>query len=86
MKFQEIIHQLPYTEPFLFVDELLHVDENGAKGTYTFSETLDFYKGHFKNFPVTPGVILTETMAQIGVVCLGLFLCKDDLNSKNRSV
>ncbi len=82
MKFQEIIHQLPYTEPFLFVDELLHVDENGAKGTYTFSETLDFYKGHFKNFPVTPGVILTETMAQIGVVCLGLFLCKDDLNSK----
>jgi len=65
MKFQEIIPHLPYTEPFLFVDELLHVDENGAKGMYTFSETLDFYKGHFKNFPVTPGVILTDLYADL---------------------
>ena len=38
---------------------------------------MDFYKGHFKNNPVTPGVILTEVMAQIGVVCLGIFLTND---------
>lgn len=74
MKFNNIISQLPYSEPFLFVDELLHVDENGATGTYTFKKNLDFYKGHFKDNPVTPGVILTETMAQIGMVCLGIFL------------
>jgi len=69
-----IIAQLPYSKPFLFVDELLHVDENGATGTYTFDKSLDFYKGHFKEKPVTPGVILTETMAQIGMVCLGIYL------------
>lgn len=79
MELNDIIAQLPYSKPFLFVDELLHVDENGATGTYTFKEDLDFYKGHFKNNPVTPGVILTETMAQIGMVCLGIFLLKDDL-------
>lgn len=79
MELNDIIAQLPYSKPFLFVDELLHVDENGATGTYTFMEDLDFYKGHFKNNPVTPGVILTETMAQIGMVCLGIFLLKDDL-------
>lgn len=80
MELNDIIAQLPYSKPFLFVDELLHVDENGITGTYTYSEDLDFYKGHFKENPVTPGVILTETMAQIGMVCLGIYLLKDAFN------
>jgi len=70
----EIIAQLPYAPPFLFVDELLTVDEHGAEGVYTFPEDAYFYKGHFKDTPVTPGVLLTECMAQIGVVCLGIYL------------
>jgi 3-hydroxyacyl-[acyl-carrier-protein] dehydratase len=40
MKLTDIIKQLPYSEPFLFVDELLHADENGVTGTYTFKETI----------------------------------------------
>lgn len=74
MNKQEILETLPYSSPFLFVDELLTIDENGATGTYLFNKDLDFYKGHFKDHPVTPGVILTETMAQIGLVCLGIYL------------
>lgn len=70
----DIISVLPYSQPFLFVDELMHVDEKGTKGTYTFDGNSEFYKGHFKNAPVTPGVILTECCAQIGVVCLGVHL------------
>jgi len=80
MKTQDIIAQLPYSKPFLFVDELLHVDENSVTGTFTFNENLDFYKGHFKDNPVTPGVILTETMAQIGMVCLGIYLLGESFN------
>ena len=72
----EIIQFLPYSKPFLFVDELEKISENGVTGHYTFPEDSDFYEGHFKNFPVTPGVILTECMAQIGLVCLGIFLLK----------
>lgn len=83
MDFKEILLKLPYRKPFLFVDELLHVDENGVTGTYFFNKNLDFYKGHFKDNPVTPGVILTETMAQIGLVCLGVFLLNKDLNKNN---
>jgi len=79
MELNDIIAKLPYSKPFLFVDELLHADENGISGTYTFDEGLDFYKGHFKDNPVTPGVILTETMAQIGMVCLGIYLLNDKL-------
>jgi 3-hydroxyacyl-[acyl-carrier-protein] dehydratase len=77
MKYKEIIQQLPYSSPFLFVDSLSALDENGVTGTFTFDKDLDFYKGHFKDHPVTPGVILTETMAQIGLVCLGIFLNGD---------
>lgn len=74
MKNEDILQQLPYTTPFLFVDEISHIDENCVTGSYTFNKDLDFYKGHFKDYPVTPGVILTETMAQIGLVCLGIYL------------
>jgi 3-hydroxyacyl-[acyl-carrier-protein] dehydratase len=80
MKYQEIISKLPYSKPFLFVDELVSINENGVEGNYTFDPNLDFYKGHFKENPVTPGVILTEVMAQIGVVCLGIFLLNNEVN------
>jgi 3-hydroxyacyl-[acyl-carrier-protein] dehydratase len=85
MKKEEIISKLPYSKPFLFVDELLHIDENGVEGCYTFDENLDFYKGHFKDNPVTPGVILTEVMAQIGLVCFGIYLLNDTFN-KNTTI
>jgi len=80
MNAAEIISKLPYSKPFLFVDELVSINENGVEGNYTFDASLDFYKGHFKDNPVTPGVILTEVMAQIGVVCLGLFLLNNEIN------
>jgi len=85
MEKEEIIAKLPYSKPFLFVDELLHIDENGVEGCFTFDENLDFYKGHFIDNPITPGVILTEVMAQIGLVCLGIYLLNDTFN-KNTSI
>ncbi|MGJ8743362.1 3-hydroxyacyl-ACP dehydratase FabZ family protein [Polaribacter sp.] len=84
METSEIIPLLPYQPPFLFVDELLEVTENGVTGNYSYKENEYFYKGHFKNNPITPGVILTETMAQIGLVCLGIYLLKDDISSHNK--
>ena len=80
MKKHEIIALLPYSPPFLFVDKLTKVSENGAEGFYIFKEDEYFYQGHFKDNPVTPGVILTEVMAQIGVVCLGIYLLKNQIS------
>lgn len=74
MNYQEILQKLPYTKPFLFVDALTHIDEDGAEGHYKFEADSDFYRGHFKDNPITPGVILTECCAQIGVVALGIYL------------
>ena len=83
MSLEEIISFLPYKPPFLFVDELVHVSENTAEGFYTFKKDEYFYQGHFKNYPITPGVILTEVMAQIGVVCLGIYLIREQIQKQN---
>jgi 3-hydroxyacyl-[acyl-carrier-protein] dehydratase len=74
----EIIKNTPYQKPFLFIDELTEISEQGITGNYTFKKNEFFYKGHFKNNPITPGVILTEAMAQIGVVCLGVYLLRNE--------
>ncbi|MBT8237926.1 MAG: hydroxymyristoyl-ACP dehydratase [Croceitalea sp.] len=79
MNTKNILDKLPYASPFLFVDQLETVSETGVTGSFTFLPDADFYKGHFKDFPVTPGVILTECCAQIGVVCLGIYLMGDEL-------
>ncbi|MFK7747073.1 MAG: 3-hydroxyacyl-ACP dehydratase FabZ family protein [Kordia sp.] len=84
MNSSEIIDLLPYSKPFLFVDELTEISENGVKGNYTFQKDAFFYKGHFKENPITPGVILTETMAQIGVVCLGIYLLMDEISIEHQ--
>lgn len=81
MTSKKIISLLPYQHPFLFVDELTNVSENGITGNYILKTNEYFYQGHFKDNPVTPGVILTEIMAQIGVVCLGIYLVKNEISS-----
>ncbi len=78
MSNQELIDLLPFNKPFLFVDELIQVNDLGAEGTFTFTPELEFYKGHFRGHPVTPGVILTECCAQIGLVCLGIHLLQHE--------
>jgi len=57
------------------------LDEH-ISGTYTYQPSAHFYKGHFKDYPITPGVILTETMAQIGLVCFGIHLLGDSIGDQ----
>lgn len=83
----DIIKKLPYTSPFLFVDKINMVSADAIEGCYSFKKDEFFYKGHFKEQPVTPGVILTECCAQIGLVCLGIHLLNsEELNTGNFQV
>ncbi|RNC88476.1 MAG: hydroxymyristoyl-ACP dehydratase [Winogradskyella sp.] len=84
MNKKQIIALLPYQKPFLFVDGIDVISEDGITGHYTFKQDESFYEGHFKDNPITPGVILTECMAQIGLVCLGIYLLSTELESENK--
>ena len=86
MNVSEIIALLPYQKPFLFVDGIDEISGESVTGHYTFKKEEFFYEGHFKNNPITPGVILTECMAQIGLVCLGIYLLKEELESDNPEI
>ena len=71
---QEILARIPQQAPFRFIDEILEVGDDHIVAAYTFRPDLDFYRGHFPGNPITPGVILIESMAQAGVVALGIHL------------
>jgi 3-hydroxyacyl-[acyl-carrier-protein] dehydratase len=72
--YNDILECLPYKSSFRFVDDILLLDENGVTGTYTLKKDAFFYQDHFVGNPVTPGVIITEIMAQVGLIVLGIYL------------
>lgn len=75
--FEEIIKTLPYGEGFLFVDKIESIDENTIVGYYKYTSDLFFYHSHFQDNPLVPGVILIETMGQIGMVCHLIYLTNE---------
>lgn len=68
------IVDIPHKAPFRFVDKITLLTSEIIQGDFYLNSNLDFYKGHYPNNPITPGVILIEIMAQIGLVCFGKYL------------
>lgn len=69
LEIQEIMEFLPHRYPFLLVDRILEYEENqrivGIKNV-TINEP--FFTGHFPGVPIMPGVLILESMAQVGGV------------------
>lgn len=69
----KILDAVPQKPPFRFIDTILDIDENHVVGEYRYRSDEFFYLGHFPGNPITPGVILIETMAQVSVVAFGVY-------------
>lgn len=63
---KDIKELIPHRDPFLFIDRLEKADAEEVIAYRTFTKDEPFFKGHFPQYPVVPGVILVETMAQAG--------------------
>ena len=79
---QEIRDILPHRYPMLLVDRVLELDEERIVGIKNVTVNEPFFVGHFPEFPVMPGVMVLEAMAQVA----GVLVLKSVPDRKNKLV
>ena len=69
MNIHEIMRQLPHRYPFLLVDRVLECDmQRHIKAIKNVTINEPFFEGHFPGYPVMPGVLIIEAMAQVSAI------------------
>lgn len=77
---KEIKDILPHRYPFLMIDRVEEVVEcKSAKGFKNVTINENFFNGHFPEYPVMPGVLILEALAQMGAICI---LSTEDFKGK----
>ncbi|MEO0091262.1 MAG: 3-hydroxyacyl-ACP dehydratase FabZ [candidate division WOR-3 bacterium] len=74
MEIDEIKNILPHRYPFLFIDRVIDITDKKIECIKNVTIDEPFFQGHFPNFPLMPGVLMIEAMAQAaGIVLIKLF-------------
>jgi 3-hydroxyacyl-[acyl-carrier-protein] dehydratase len=66
----DILAAIPHRPPFLFVDKVIFCDETRIVTERIWDPSCDFYKGHYPNNPITPGVLICESVFQSAAILL----------------
>ncbi len=72
----EILRRIPHRPPFLFVDEIVSEGPDLLVARRTWRADEDFYNGHYPGAPITPGVLLCESVFQAGALHLSRILAE----------
>lgn len=67
---KEILDAIPHRPPFLFLDRITGSDDDSLTAEKMLDPELDFFKGHYPDFPIMPGVLTCESIFQAGSVLL----------------
>jgi len=65
-----ILKTIPHRPPFLFVDRVIEMNESSIVAEKTLDPGLDFFRGHYPDFPIMPGVLTCESLFQAGAILL----------------
>ncbi len=77
IEIDEIKQILPHRYPFLLVDRVTEITDNKITGYKNVTVNEEFFNGHFPDFPVMPGVLIIEALAQISGI-FGILKMKED--------
>jgi 3-hydroxyacyl-[acyl-carrier-protein] dehydratase len=73
----EVLRRIPHRPPFLFVDEIVSETAESLVARRTWRADEDFYGGHYPGAPITPGVLLCESVFQAGALHLSKILAAE---------